>query len=61
VSSLVRSLRWFGRTADTIVDAIGLPSGFVLFFLRSTAPREIATRDIFKGALLAHQVPPCRY
>ncbi len=27
------------------------PSGFALFFLRSIATREIATRDIYKGAL----------
>jgi tripartite ATP-independent transporter DctM subunit len=27
------------------------PSGFALFFLRSIAPREVATRDIFQGAL----------
>ena len=27
------------------------PSGFALFFLRSIAPREVATRDIYKGAL----------
>ena len=27
------------------------PSGFALFFLRSIAPREVATRDIYEGAL----------
>jgi tripartite ATP-independent transporter DctM subunit len=27
------------------------PSGFALFFLRSIATREVATRDIYKGAL----------
>jgi tripartite ATP-independent transporter DctM subunit len=27
------------------------PSGFALFFLRSIAPREVSTRDIYKGAL----------
>jgi TRAP-type mannitol/chloroaromatic compound transport system permease large subunit len=27
------------------------PSGFALFFLRSIAPRSVATRDIYKGAL----------
>jgi TRAP-type mannitol/chloroaromatic compound transport system permease large subunit len=27
------------------------PSGFALFFLRSIAPREVATRDIYQGAL----------
>ena len=25
--------------------------GFALFFLRSIAPRSVATRDIYKGAL----------
>jgi tripartite ATP-independent transporter DctM subunit len=27
------------------------PSGFALFFLRSIAPRDLATRDIYRGAL----------
>jgi TRAP-type mannitol/chloroaromatic compound transport system permease large subunit len=27
------------------------PSGFALFFLRSIAPRDVATRDIYRGAL----------
>src|SRR6202795_3889024 len=27
------------------------PSGFALFFLRSIAPREVTTRDIYRGAL----------
>ena len=27
------------------------PSGFALFFLRSIAPRDVTTRDIYKGAL----------
>jgi len=27
------------------------PSGFALFFLRSIAPREVTTRDIYQGAL----------
>jgi len=27
------------------------PSGFAIFFLRSIAPRSVATRDIYKGAL----------
>jgi tripartite ATP-independent transporter DctM subunit len=27
------------------------PSGFALFFLRSIAPREVSTRDIYRGAL----------
>jgi TRAP-type mannitol/chloroaromatic compound transport system permease large subunit len=27
------------------------PSGFALFFLRSIAHREVATRDIYRGAL----------
>jgi hypothetical protein len=29
----------------------GRASGFALFFLRSIAPREVTTRDIYRGAL----------
>lgn len=44
---------WLTALTALIVQTSFLmpPSGFALFFLRSIAPRDVATRDIYRGAL----------